>query len=133
MFLTAAAQNLLCLKLAEGLGVKIPSKWVTWLKVACLPAVVSIMVTPVVLYKIFPPEMKDTPDAPIMAKRRLEQMGKIKRDQWLMLIVMLLTVGLWIAGYVQESYILLCFSLDVFDIPFGCVLFLLYLSQRYPF
>lgn len=98
LFLTAAAQNLLCLKLAEGLGVKVSSKWLTWLKVSCVPAVVSILVTPVVLYKIFPPEMKDTPDAPIMAKRKLEQMGKIKTDQWVMLVVMLVTVALWIAG-----------------------------------
>ncbi|CAN4114869.1 unnamed protein product [Withania somnifera] len=42
--------------------------------------------------------MKDTPDAPLMAKRKLEQMGKIKSDQWVMLVVMLLTVALWIAG-----------------------------------
>ncbi|XP_055829068.1 dicarboxylate transporter 2.1, chloroplastic-like [Solanum dulcamara] len=98
LFLTAAAQNLLCLKLAEGLGVEISSKWLTWLKASCMPSVVSLLVTPVVLYKIFPPEMKDTPDAPLMARRRLEQMGSIKTDQWIMVIVMLITVALWIAG-----------------------------------
>ncbi|KAK4366995.1 hypothetical protein RND71_014875 [Anisodus tanguticus] len=98
LFLTAAAQNLLCVKLAEGLGVKISSKWLTWFKVSCIPALVSLLVTPVILYKIFPPEMKDTPDAPLMARRRLEQMGPIKSDQWVMMIVMLVTVALWISG-----------------------------------
>ncbi|XP_060185035.1 dicarboxylate transporter 2.1, chloroplastic-like isoform X2 [Lycium barbarum] len=42
--------------------------------------------------------MKDTPDAPLMARRRLEQMGPIKSDQWVMMIVMLITVALWISG-----------------------------------
>ncbi|XP_006353199.1 dicarboxylate transporter 2.1, chloroplastic-like [Solanum tuberosum] len=98
LFLTAAAQNLLCVKLAEGLGVQVSSKWLTWLKASCIPAVISLLVTPVVLYKIFPPEMKDTPDAPLMARRRLQQMGPMKSDEWVMTIVMLVTVGLWIAG-----------------------------------
>ena len=32
MFLTAAAQNLLCMKLAAELGVIIASPWLTWFK-----------------------------------------------------------------------------------------------------
>ncbi|MCD9644799.1 cytochrome P450-dit2 [Datura stramonium] len=98
LFLTAAAQNLLCVKLAEGLDVNISSKWLTWFKASCIPALISLLATPVILYKIFPPEMKDTPDAPLMARRRLEQMGSIKSDQWVMMIVMLVTVSLWISG-----------------------------------
>ncbi len=33
MFLTAAAQNLLCMKLAAEMGVAIAAPWVTWVKV----------------------------------------------------------------------------------------------------
>ena len=36
MFLTAAAQNLLCMKLAAELGVIIASPWITWFKVSTL-------------------------------------------------------------------------------------------------
>ncbi|KAL5714841.1 cytochrome P450-dit2 [Ranunculus cassubicifolius] len=75
LFLTAAAQNLLCLKLAEELGVTIASPWVSWFKAASLPAMVSLLVTPFILYKIFPPETKDTPDAPAMAAKKLEKMA----------------------------------------------------------
>lgn len=98
LFLTAAAQNLLCVQLAEELGVNVSSEWLTWFKVSCMPSLISLLVTPVILYKIFPPEMKDTPDAPLMARRRLEQMGPIKRDQWGLMMVMLVTVALWISG-----------------------------------
>ena len=52
MFLTAAAQNLLCLKLATELGVAIPSPWLTWFKAAFVPAFVGVMVTPLILYKV---------------------------------------------------------------------------------
>ncbi|KVI01836.1 hypothetical protein Ccrd_019883 [Cynara cardunculus var. scolymus] len=75
LFLTAAAQNLLCLKLAEELGLVIASPWVSWFKAASLPAFVSLLLTPYILYKIYPPETKDTPDAPAMAAKRLEAMG----------------------------------------------------------
>lgn len=52
MFLTAAAQNLLCMKLATELGVVIPSPWLTWFKVAVLPAALGLLITPFLLYKV---------------------------------------------------------------------------------
>ncbi|XP_039127670.1 dicarboxylate transporter 2.1, chloroplastic-like [Dioscorea cayenensis subsp. rotundata] len=98
LFLTAAAQNLLCLKLAEGLGVVIGNPWVSWFKIASLPAIISLLATPYILYKIFPPETKDTPDAPAMATKKLEQMGPVTKNEWTMLGTMLLSVALWVFG-----------------------------------
>ncbi|CAN1141773.1 Dicarboxylate transporter 2.1, chloroplastic, partial [Linum perenne] len=98
LFLTAAAQNLLCLKLAEELGVKLSSPWVSWFKAASLPAIVCLLVTPLILYKIFPPETKDTPDAPALAAKKLEQMGPVTKNEWTMVGTMVLAVSLWIFG-----------------------------------
>ncbi|CAA7400955.1 unnamed protein product [Spirodela intermedia] len=98
LYLTAAAQNLLCLKLAEEVGVKISSPWVLWFKAASLPAIICLLATPYVLYKIFPPETKDTPDAPAIASKRLEQMGPVTKNEWVMIGTMLLAVSLWIFG-----------------------------------
>lgn len=95
--MTAAAQNMLCIKLADSLGVKIKDPWITWFKGSCLPASVSLMLTPLIIYKIFPPETKHTPDAPILAQTKLDQMGPVKRDEWIMLGTMLVTVALWIS------------------------------------
>ena len=50
LFLTAAAQNLLCLKLATEMGVVISSPWVTWVKGALAPALVGMLVTPFLIY-----------------------------------------------------------------------------------
>ncbi|KAK1404177.1 dicarboxylate transporter 2.1, chloroplastic-like [Heracleum sosnowskyi] len=98
LFLTAAAQNLLCIKFAESLGVKVPVKWITWFKAASLPAIASLLVAPFLVYKIVPPETKHTPDAPAMATNKLKQMGPVSKNEWIMLGTMLLLVGLWIAG-----------------------------------
>lgn len=98
LFMTAAAQNMLCIKLAESLGVKIKSPWITWFKAACVPALFSLMLTPYIVYKIFPPETKRTPDAPILATTKLEEMGPVKRNEWIMMGTMLVTVALWISG-----------------------------------
>ncbi|XP_039068667.1 dicarboxylate transporter 2.1, chloroplastic-like [Hibiscus syriacus] len=98
LFLTAAAQNLLCLKLAEELGIIISSPWVSWFKAASVPALVSLLLTPLVLYKLYPPETKDTPDAPAMAAKKLENMGPITRNEWVMVGTMLLAVTLWVCG-----------------------------------
>ncbi|KAK2662918.1 hypothetical protein Ddye_001492 [Dipteronia dyeriana] len=98
LFLTAAAQNLLCLKLAESLGVIISSPWVSWFKAASLPAIISLLATPLILYKLYPPEIKDTPDAPAMAAKKLEIMGSISKNEWIMVGTMLLAVSLWVFG-----------------------------------
>ncbi|PRQ24352.1 putative sodium/sulfate symporter [Rosa chinensis] len=98
LFLTAAAQNLLCLKLAEELGVIISSPWVSWFKAASLPALVSLLATPLVLYKLYPPEIKDTPDAPAMATKKLESMGPVTKNECIMVGTMLLAVTLWVCG-----------------------------------
>ncbi|XP_022985012.1 dicarboxylate transporter 2.1, chloroplastic-like [Cucurbita maxima] len=98
LFLTAAAQNLLCLKLAEELGVQISSPWLTWAKIASVPAIICLLTTPAILYKLFPPETKNTPDAPAMATKKLEAMGPVTKNEWVMVGTMLIAVSLWIAG-----------------------------------
>ncbi|KAL9815383.1 Dicarboxylate transporter 2.1 [Arabidopsis thaliana] len=98
LFLTAAAQNLLCLKLAEELGVVISNPWVSWFKAASLPAIISLLCTPLILYKLYPPETKDTPEAPGIAATKLKQMGPVTKNEWIMVGTMLLAVTLWICG-----------------------------------
>jgi len=98
LFLTAAAQNLLCLKLAQELGVSISNPWVSWFKAASVPAFVALMTTPFLLYKIFPPDIKETPEAPAAAEKKLQAMGPITQNEWFMVSTMLLAVTLWVFG-----------------------------------
>jgi len=122
LFLTAAAQNLLCIKLAEELGVIVSNPWVTWFKAASLPALVCLLLTPLILYKLYPPEIKDTPEAPALAAKKLESMGPVTRNEWIMVFTMLLAVSLWIFGYVT------CLLLFLHIYVYACIFFNWFLS-----
>ena len=76
----------------------VANPWISWFVAASLPAIVALLATPLVLYKLYPPEIKDTPDAPAMATRKLEQMGPVTRNEWAMVGTMLLAVSLWVFG-----------------------------------
>lgn len=91
----------------------ISSPWVSWFKAASLPAIVSLLATPLVLYKLYPPEIKDTPDAPAVAAKKLELMGPVTRNEWIMVCTMLLAVSLWVFGYVVSYSLLLLFNLRI--------------------
>lgn len=86
------------MKLAQELGVIVANPWVSWFKAASLPAIVSLLATPYLLYKIFPPETKDTPDAPALAAEKLKLMGPVSKNEWVMICTMVLAVSLWVLG-----------------------------------
>jgi divalent anion:Na+ symporter, DASS family len=96
MFLTAMAANPLAAKLAAGMHINI--SWGEWALAALVPGVASLVLIPLVLYKIYPPEIKQTPRASELAKQKLADMGKMHRDEWVMLGVFLLLLLLWILG-----------------------------------
>ncbi|KAF5763266.1 putative solute carrier family 13 [Helianthus annuus] len=64
LLLTGEAQNMLCMQLAESSGVIIKSPWVAWFKDSCFPALASLMLTPLIVYKNFPPK-QSTPRMPV--------------------------------------------------------------------
>lgn len=96
MFLTAMAANpfLVCLTQSAGYTVT----WGTWALAALVPGIISLILYPIIIYKLYPPGIKDTPDAPALARQKLKEMGKIKREEQFMLIVFVLLLILWIGG-----------------------------------
>ena len=53
---------------------------------------------PLLLYKIYPPELKKTGDAPQIAAQKLKEMGPITRNEWLMLFTFFILLFLWMTG-----------------------------------
>ncbi|WP_347069336.1 anion permease [Flavobacterium sp. WV_118_3] len=96
MFLTGTASNPMCQKFAADLGIKI--SWMSWAIAAIIPGLVSFFVIPFVLYKLYPPEVKKTGDAPQMAAQKLKEMGPVTRNEWLMLLAFFILLFLWITG-----------------------------------
>ncbi|TKC13842.1 anion permease [Robertmurraya kyonggiensis] len=96
MFLTAMAANPLAATLAGDAGVKIT--WTGWAIAALVPGIVSLIVVPYFIYKVYPPEIKETPAAAEIATKKLQEMGTLSKSEWSMIAVFLLILGLWIFG-----------------------------------
>lgn len=97
MFLTAMAANPLAAKITEDLTGK-PITWIGWASAAIVPGLLSLIIIPYVIYKVFPPEIKETPAATEMADKKLKEMGPLKKEEWYMIGVFLLILFLWIFG-----------------------------------
>lgn len=96
MFLTAMAANPLLVGLTQDAGYAI--SWGTWALAGLVPGFLSLIIMPLIVYKIYPPSIKDTPDAPQIAQKKLTEMGKLGKHEWLMLGVFVLLLFLWIFG-----------------------------------
>lgn len=96
MFLTGTASNPMCQKFAADMGINI--SWMSWAAAGLVPGLIAFIITPIVLYKIFPPELKKTGDAPKVAAEKLKEMGKLSVPEILMLVTFVILLGLWITG-----------------------------------
>jgi DASS family divalent anion:Na+ symporter len=94
LFMTAMAPNPLMVELAQKTA-NVTLSWGRWTLISCVPTLLSIFFIPYFLYKVFPPEIKATPQASEMAHRELEKMGPWKRTEKTMLVVFLLILVLW--------------------------------------
>ncbi|KAL3647565.1 dityrosine synthesis enzyme [Castilleja foliolosa] len=99
MFLTAMAANPLAANLTAS-TINMQLGWMDWAKAAIVPGLVSLIVVPFLLYIIYPPSVKTSPDAPKLAKEKLEKMGPMSKNEIIMAVTLFLTVGLWIFGSV---------------------------------
>jgi DASS family divalent anion:Na+ symporter len=96
-FLTGVAPNSLLIKLAkDNFGYTIT--WLGWSWAALLPALVSLVVVPYVIYRLTNPQIKRTPDAPAIARRELAALGPPARGEMGLSVVFLATLALWATG-----------------------------------
>lgn len=94
LFLTAMAANTFVANLTQDAGYTL--SWGMWALAAIVPGILSLIVMPLVVYKVYPPLIKETPHAPEFARNHLKERGKFSQNEWLMLIVFLLLVFFWI-------------------------------------
>ncbi len=124
LFLTGLGGNMVSLSLAKTQGVNIT--WLSWFLAALVPGVLSLILVPLLLYKIYPPEIKSTPDSKEWANKRLTEMGKMSLAEKIMLIVFILATLLWVVGpsfgidstlvgFIAVSILLICGVITVKD------------------
>lgn len=96
MFITATAPNpLIVSQLAKGTDGAFTLSWGMWALAALVPAIISLIVVPLIIYWLYPPEIKSTPDAPRFAKAKLHELGPISFAEKITLGVFALLLLLW--------------------------------------
>ena len=98
MFLTAMAANPFLVGLLKEMGYTIT--WGRWALAALLPGALSLIAMPWIVYKLMPPAIKKTPHAAEIARKKLDEMGKLSGKECLMLSIFVLLLILWIFGTV---------------------------------
>ncbi len=93
-FLTGQAGNLVIQRLAKQ-QTGFDLNYTTWMLGGIVPGVISIIVTGLLLYRIFKPEVTHTPEAAVFANRELDKMGATSLREKLMLVVFALVAALW--------------------------------------
>jgi L-tartrate/succinate antiporter len=97
MFLTALAPNLLAVELIGQSTGNIIS-WSDWAKMM-LPLMLPLfLITPWLVYVIYPPTQKKSPEAPAWAADELKKLGKITFKELLMAALAVVALLFWIFG-----------------------------------
>ena len=96
-FLTGQASNVIIAGFArQHAGIDL--NYSIWFVSAIVPALVSLTVIPLMIYRLFPPEVKETPNAVAFAHEELKKLGRTTRHERLLLIVFICVVALWITS-----------------------------------
>ncbi|MBA1432240.1 MAG: DASS family sodium-coupled anion symporter [Epsilonproteobacteria bacterium] len=94
MWLTAMAANPAGAKMAKEFGIEI--SYGSWALASFAPSLVAFIVIPWLLFKIFPPELKETPDAPLIAQEQLEHMGNVHKNEYIMGFTFIAMITFWV-------------------------------------
>lgn len=96
MFMTAMAANPILQSLTH--KENLPLSWANWALAAIVPGIISLIIIPWFIYKIYPPEIKETPNAQSIASAELKALGKMRFGEWIMALTVVTLLTLWIFG-----------------------------------
>ncbi|MBV6522627.1 MAG: putative malate transporter YflS [Gemmatimonadaceae bacterium] len=101
MYLTGQASNVLIAKFAAATtGIELT--YTRWIVGGIVPGIASLLLVPLVIYKLFPPDVTHTPHATEIARAELARMGPMSRDERVTMAVFALVAGLWMTMSVHR-------------------------------
>jgi DASS family divalent anion:Na+ symporter len=96
LFLTSMAANPLCAELASQVA-NVEVTWWAWAKASSLPALISVLTIPWLIYKLDPPQLKRTPEAMELARAQLAELGATTAREWRLVAILLLVIAGWVS------------------------------------
>lgn len=94
LFMTAMIANPMMMLFTQQ-AFNINVTWMQWAIAAFVPGTVAMVLIPILLFYLVPPEQKHTPEAPEFASSELERMGPMSREEKIMASVFLGSILLW--------------------------------------
>jgi DASS family divalent anion:Na+ symporter len=94
LWLTATSGNPIGVQIAQKSGLEIG--FGSWIVASCVPALVAIVMLPLLVAKLFPPRVGATPEAPAAARADLAGMGPMSRDERITAMTFALMVTGWV-------------------------------------
>ncbi len=96
MFVTAMSGNPLIVSIAGEMGAEIT--WSSWALGAIVPGLISLVTLPLLLYVICHPVIKVSKEGPELAKKALEKMGPLTKNELIMVTTFIGLILLWVFG-----------------------------------
>ena len=97
MFITACAPNLITVDFAKKImGATIT--WGDWAIAMIVPGMLVLILTPLLLYKIYPPELQHITDYKKIASDGLAELGPMKVSEKILIVLFFLAVAGWALG-----------------------------------
>ena len=109
MFLTAMAPNALALSMMAPI-LKIDLSWGQWALAAAVPGLFCLLLTPLIIYFCYPPELKKVNNKEISAKG-LQELGPMKQSEKMLAVLFLMALGGWVFSkqlHIDASTVALC-------------------------
>jgi L-tartrate/succinate antiporter len=97
MFLTALAPNLLATELVSKIA-KVEIEWVDWFVYFAPVGILLLALVPLLVYWIYPPEVKQGAEVPAWAAKELTKMGPLTRREIVLGVLVVIALLLWIFG-----------------------------------
>ncbi len=97
MFLTSMVANPVVADFARKIA-HVDLTWSKWAMAASLPGLLALATIPWLLYKLNPPEIRDTAAARDFARVELSRMGSMSRDERYLVVILLAVMAGWVTG-----------------------------------
>jgi L-tartrate/succinate antiporter len=97
MFLTGLAPNLLAVELARKTA-NVDITWARWFIAFAPVGVALLIVTPLLVYWLYPPELKESMEVPRWAAVELDKMGRLTAREAKLAVLVAIALVLWIFG-----------------------------------
>lgn len=94
LWMTATSANPIAIQVVKDFGLDI--NFGKWLLTASVPALAAIALLPLVVERLFPPGVGETPEAPRAARKALAEIGPLSRNEWITAVVFVVMVAGWV-------------------------------------